>query len=72
MKHLANIMQFNDYNTNQESTVGRIVQEGTGKKKRIYIKWIGDFVSHQPIDGNYYDACRIALNADNWNFIRPV
>lgn len=49
MKHLANIMQFNDYNTNQESTVGRILQEGTGKKKKFYIAWIGDFVRYQSV-----------------------
>lgn len=32
MKHSANIMRFNDWNTNQESTVGRIMQEGKGLK----------------------------------------
>nr|DAX82002.1 MAG TPA: hypothetical protein [Caudoviricetes sp.] len=31
MKHSANIMQFNDWNTKQESTVGRIIQDGKGK-----------------------------------------
>ena len=39
MKHSANIMQFNDWNTKQESTVGRIMQEGKGKKKRTWIEW---------------------------------
>ena len=72
MKHLANIMRINDWDTKQESTVGRIMEEGRGKKKRVYIEWIGDFIRQQPIEGNYYDACCTALNADTWHFIRPI
>ena len=31
MKHIANVMRMNDWNTNQESTVGRIFAQGRGK-----------------------------------------
>ena len=72
MKHLANIMRFNDWNTQQESTVGRIMEEGRGKKKRVFIEWVGGLIRVEPIEGNYQDACRTALNADTWHFIRPI
>ncbi|WP_196428087.1 hypothetical protein [Neisseria polysaccharea] len=72
MKHLANIMRFNDWNTRQESTVGRIMEEGRGKNKRVSIKWIGGLTRQQAVEGNYQDACRIALNADTWHFISPI
>jgi len=72
MKHLANIMRFNDWDTKQESTVGRILQEGRGKKKQVFIEWIGGLTCQQPVEGNYQDACRIALNADTWHFISPI
>ena len=72
MKHLANIMRFNDWNTRQESTVGRIMEEGRGEKKRVFIEWVGGLIRLEPIEGNYQDACRTALNADTWHFIRPI
>ena len=72
MKHLANIMSINDWNTKQESTVGRIMEECRGKKKRVFIEWIGGLTYQQPVEGNYQDACRIALNADKWHFISPI
>ncbi len=72
MKHLANIMRFNDWNTKQESTVGRIMEEGRGKNKRLFIKWIGGLTHQQQVEGSYQDACRIALNADTWHFINPI
>lgn len=72
MKHLANIMSINDWDTKQESTVGRIMEEGRGKKKRVFIEWIGGLTCQQPVEGNYQDACRIALNADTWHFISPI
>lgn len=72
MKHLANIMRFNDWNTKQESTVGRIMEEDRGKKKRVFIKWIGGLTCQQTVEGNYQDACRIALNADTWHFISSI
>ena len=34
MKHVANVMRMNDWNTNQESTVGRIFVKGRGKTKK--------------------------------------
>ena len=34
MKHVANVMRMNDWNTNQESTVGRIFVKGRGKAKK--------------------------------------
>ena len=71
MKHSANIMRFNDWNTNQESTVGRIMQEGKGKKKRTWIEWVGSPMLEE-VEGNYQDACRIAMKADKWNFIEPI
>ena len=52
MKHLANIMSINDWNTQQESTVGRIMEEGRGKKKRVFIEWIGGLTCQQTIEGN--------------------
>ena len=71
MKHLANIMRFNDWDTKQESTVGRIMEEGRGKKKRAWIEWVGSPMLEE-VEGNYQDACRIALNADTWHFISPI
>ena len=71
MKHLANIMRFNDWNTKQESTVGRIMEESRGKKKRAWIEWVGSPMLKE-VEGNYQDACRIALNADTWHFISPI
>lgn len=71
MKHSASIMRFNDWNTNQESTVGRIMQEGKGKKKRTWIEWVGSPMLEE-VEGNYQDACRIAIKADKWNFIEPI
>ena len=71
MKHLANIMRFNDWNTKQESTVGRIMEEGRGKKKRLFIEWIGSPMLEE-VEGNYYDACTAGINADAWNFISPI
>lgn len=26
----------------------------------------------EEVEGNYQDACRIALNADTWHFISPI
>ena len=71
MKHLANIMRFNDWDTKQESTVGRIMEEGRGKKKRVFIEWIGSPMLEE-VEGGYYDACSAGRNADAWNFINPV
>lgn len=71
MKHLANIMSINDWNTKQESTVGRIMEEGRGKKKRTWIEWVSSPMLEE-VEGNYQDACRIALNADTWHFISPI
>ena len=71
MKHLANIMSINDWDTKQESTVGRIMEEGRGKKKRAWIEWVGSPMLEE-VEGNYQDACRIALNADTWHFISPI
>ena len=71
MKHLANIMRFNDWDTKQESTVGRIKEEGRGKKKRAWIEWVGSPMLEE-VEGNYQDACRIALNVDTWHFISPI
>lgn len=48
MKHVANIMRVNDCNPDQESTVGRIMQEGKGKKKRT---WIGMGEIEQTVTG---------------------
>ena len=35
MKHIANIMRINDWDIDQESTVGRILEYGRGKTKKI-------------------------------------
>lgn len=40
MKHVANVMRMNDWNTNQESTVGRIFVKGRGKAKKHLIVWL--------------------------------
>ena len=40
MKHVANVMRMNDWNTNQESTVGRIFVKGRGKTKKHLIVWL--------------------------------
>ena len=54
MKHLANIMRFNDWDTKQESTVGRIMEEGRGKKKRAWIEWVGSPMLDYSNDENNY------------------
>lgn len=67
MKHIANIMRMNDWDINQESTVGRILEYGRGKTKKFVIEWLGG--EKTEVKGGYYDACAIGLNADTWNFI---
>ncbi|MGN6841287.1 MULTISPECIES: hypothetical protein [Neisseria] len=70
MKHVANVMRMNDWNTNQESTVGRIFVKGRGKTKKHLIVWLNG--NEEVFGGNYYDACASGLSAHPWNFIRPV
>ena len=70
MKHLANIMRFNDWNTEQESTIGRIFAKGRGRKKTFFIEWIDH--TQDEIKGCYYDACAAAINADKWNFVSRI
>ena len=70
MKHVANVMRMNDWNTNQESTVGRIFVKGRGKTKKHLIVWLNG--NEEVFGGNYYDACVSGLSAHPWNFIRPV
>ena len=71
MKHVANIMRFNDWNTEQESTIGRIFAEGRGRKKTFFIEWIGQPLQDE-IKGCYYDACAAAINTDKWNFVSRI
>lgn len=47
------------------------MQEGKGKKKRTWIEWVGSPMLEE-VEGNYQDACWIAMKADKWNFIEPV
>lgn len=70
MKHLANIMQFNDWNTKQESTIGRIFVQGRGKSRKHLILWLNG--REEECGANYYDACATARNANTCNFIEPV
>ena len=70
MKHVANVMRMNDWNTNQESTVGRIFVKGRGKAKKHLIVWLNG--NEEVFGGNYYDACASGLSTHPWNFIRPV
>ena len=42
MKHIANVMRMNDWDTNQESTVGRIFAQGRGKAKKHLIVWLDE------------------------------
>ena len=48
------------------------MEEGRGEKKRVFIEWVGGLIRLEQIEGNYQDACRTALNADTWHFIRPI
>lgn len=70
MKHVANIMRINDWNTNQESTVGRIFAQGRGKSRKHLILWLDG--GEEEYGANYYDACAAARNANTWNFIEPI
>ena len=71
MKHVANIMQFNDWNTEQESTIGRIFAKDKGREKTFFIEWI-DYPLLEEIKGCYYDACSAAINAGKWNFVSRI
>lgn len=71
MKHLANIMQSNDCNDEQESTVGRIMEEGRGKKKRAWIEWVGSPIFEE-VEGGYQKAFLIALFTDTRYFLRLI
>lgn len=70
MKHVANIMRINDWNTNQESTVGRIFAQGRGKSRKHLILWLSGWEEEH--GANYDDACAAARKANTWNFIEPV
>ena len=70
MKHVANIMRINDWDTNQESTVGRIFAQGRGKARKHLILWLNG--GEEEYGANYYDSCAAARKADKWNFIEPV
>ena len=51
MKHIANVMRMNDWDTNQESTVGRIFAQGRGKAKKHLIVWLDG--KKEAFGGNY-------------------
>ena len=70
MKHVANIMRINDWNTNQESTVGRIFVQGSGKARKHLILWLNGWQEEH--GANYYDSCAAARKADMWNFIERI
>lgn len=70
MKHVANIMRINDWNLNQESTVGRIFAQGRGKSRKHHILWLDG--KKEEFGANYYDSCAAARSANIGNFIEPV
>ena len=70
MKHIASIMRMNDWNTDQESTVGRIFVKGRGKAKKHLILWLNGW--EEEYGANYYDSCAAARKANTLNFIEPI
>lgn len=70
MKHLANVMSINEWEFNQESTVGRIFEMNRGRAKKIIIEWLDG--RKEVAGSNYLEACGTALKANDWFFVRPV
>ena len=65
MKHIANVMSFEDLNTEQEATVGRIYKSG-----KVYI--IKTVCGLKLTARDHATACSTGLKLGDTCFIRPL
>lgn len=69
MKHIANVMAFNDYSISQESTVGQIFEVGSKSKKFVVKQVYGGLEKEFR---TYLEACQAVINSQPTTFVRPV